>query len=82
MTKRVLARVQLAREASALEAAGADWQAKHVAAILGLSESTVYDTPWLRRIKRRAGNRGARWMPKEVRTAQAIASGHESRRAG
>lgn len=75
MTRRTIKRVQLAREASALEAAGADWSAKHLAAILGIAESTVYDTAWLKRIKRRSGNRGARWIPKEVRNAQAIASG-------
>lgn len=82
MTKRTIDRIAIAAEATALEAAGADWNAKHLAAVLGCAVSTIYDTPWLRRIKRRTGVRGARWVPREVRNAQAIASSHPSARVG
>lgn len=67
-------RTRLAAEAAALEAAGADWRIDHVAAVLGCARSTAYDTPWLKRIARKVGKRGVRFIPAEVRRAQAIAS--------
>ena len=69
-------RAAVAEEAARLEAAGADWKTQHVMAVLGMARSTVYNTPWLMRISRRVGKRGRRWTPREVRNAQAIASGH------
>lgn len=76
MADATIDRAAIAEEAARLEAAGADWKVKHVTAVLGCARSTVYDTPWLMRISRRVGKNGRRWNPKEVRNAQAIASGH------
>jgi predicted DNA-binding transcriptional regulator AlpA len=73
-------RLQVAAEATRLEAAGADWEAKHVAAVLGCARATVYDTYWLKRISRRVGGRGRRWTPSEVRAAQAIESTRRGQR--
>jgi hypothetical protein len=67
-------RTSIAEEAKKLEAAGADWHAKHVAAVLGCAVKTVYDTPWLKRVARKVGRRGVRFTPAEVRRAQSIAS--------
>ncbi len=67
-------RIAIAEEAQRLEAAGADWRAHHVAAVLDCAISTIYVTPWLMRISRRVGKRGRRWTPAEVRRAQLIAS--------
>ncbi len=69
-------RAAIAEDAARLESAGADWEASHVGAVLGMARSTIYNTPWLMRISRRVGKRGRRWNPREVRNAQAIASGH------
>lgn len=77
----ILSRVNLAQrtsiveEALRLEAAGADWKAKHVRAVMGCAISTIYDTPWMMRASRRVGRRGRCWNPRELRAAQAIASG-------
>ncbi len=67
-------RLKILEEATALEAAGGDWNMRHVAAVLNCSRPTIYNTYWLMRISRRVGKRGRRWTPREVRAAQAIAS--------
>lgn len=35
-------RLRIAREATALEAAGADWEMRHVMAVLGMGRTTAY----------------------------------------
>lgn len=77
MSDDTIDRVALLEGAMAIEAAGGDWTVSELAAVLGCSRRTVYETPWLMRISRRVGKRGRRWNPKEVRTAQAIASGRD-----
>lgn len=62
-------RLRLAKEAGLLEDAGSLWHAKHVAAVLGCSVKTVYDTPWLRQCMRRVRSL-RRWHPRELREAQ------------
>lgn len=74
MTKRD--RLTVLEEAAKLEQLGGDWEAKHLVAVLGCAERSVYNTPWLRRIRRRVGTRGWRWTPREVRTQQALVSGN------
>lgn len=77
-------RLTVLTEATAIERAGGDWEAKHLVAVLGCAERTVYNTPWLRRIRRRIGTRGWRWNPAEVRTQQSLVSRNapNARRAG
>ncbi len=73
-------RTQLAEEAARLEAAGADWNVKHVAAVLGCSRSTIYDTYWLIKIAHRVGRTQLRWNPRELRAAQAAETAARDRR--
>jgi predicted DNA-binding transcriptional regulator AlpA len=73
-------RIAIAEEAARLEAAGADWEVKHVAAVLGCSRSTIYDTYWLTKIARRVGRSRVRWNPREVREAQRAESEKRDRR--
>lgn len=73
-------RTRLAEEAARLEAAGADWSVKHVAAVLGCARSTIYDTFWLMKISRRVGRTRLRWNPRELRAAQAKESQTRDRR--
>ncbi|HWH50199.1 MAG TPA: hypothetical protein VN651_01550 [Gemmatimonadaceae bacterium] len=75
-------RVRIATEATALEAAGADWSLRHVVAVFGCATSTIYSTPWMMSASRIVGKSGRRWNPKELRNAQAIASGHVEARTG
>lgn len=66
-------RIALAEEATRLEAAGADWESKHVAAVLGCGRSTIYDTRWLMQCSRRVGVK-RHWIPRELRAAQLLES--------
>jgi hypothetical protein len=66
------ARLELLKDATAIEAAGGQWTALHVGAILGLARKTVYDTAWLRRIAKPAGNGTWRWDPAQVRRQQDV----------
>lgn len=71
-------------EAIALEQKGGRWEARHVAAALGISRATVYRTPWLLAIRRKSGaQRGAavRWEPREVRVREALRQGHDPQTA-
>lgn len=70
-------RIAIAEEAGRLEAAGLDWEAKHVAALLGCSRSAVYDTGWLRACSHLIGHGKRRWTPAEFRAAR---SSEQSRR--
>lgn len=67
MTAKTIGRIALAQEAAAIEAAGGEWKVQHVMAVLDCARSTVYDTPWLRRIAKRVGKRSLRFVPAEVR---------------
>lgn len=85
MTEQLQYRIRVLEEAQAIERAGGEWDARHVAAVLGCSRSTVYDTPWLLQISVRAGGRGRRWRPKDIRERQTHAAryaGKSLRRAG
>jgi hypothetical protein len=66
-------------EALALEAKGLEWRLWHVAAFLDVARSTVYATPWLMAIAKRAGTRGLRWNPADVRNRGALPVAQKSR---
>jgi hypothetical protein len=66
-------RLAVLDEALALETKGLEWRLWHVAAFLDVARSTVYATPWLMAIAKRAGTRGLRWEPAEVRNRGPIA---------
>jgi hypothetical protein len=68
-------------EALALETKGLEWRLWHVAAFLDVARSTVYATPWLMAIAKRAGARGLRWNPAEVRNRGALPTALKSRSA-
>lgn len=67
-------RVEILKDAAAIEAAGGQWNAHHVAALLGIARKTVYDIAWLRRIAKPSGNGRHSWIPAEVRRQQEIES--------
>lgn len=69
-----MANLEVLREALAIESAGGDWKMKHVQAVLNCARSTVYQTPYLTKLRKRVGKRGVRWTPREVRSYQALVS--------
>lgn len=72
-------RVAVLKQAAEIEAAGGQWESQHVAALLGLARKTIYDTAWLNRIKKPAGNGTWRWIPAEVRRQQEIEAGRRQK---
>jgi hypothetical protein len=81
LDEKTIDRIKLIEQATAIEAAGGDWNVRHVMAVLDCARSTVYETPFLVKIRRRVGRRSVRWNPKEVRAYQVIASGRDPLRA-
>lgn len=73
-------RLELLKDAAALEAAGGQWSALHVAAVLGMARKTVYDTPWLRKIALPLGNGRHSWDPATVRKQQQVEAARRSTR--
>jgi hypothetical protein len=74
------ARLELLAEATAIEQAGGQWNALHVAAVLGMARKTVYDTPWLRKIALPLGNGRHSWDPATVRKQQQVEASRRSTR--
>jgi hypothetical protein len=75
-----LTRLELLAEATAIEAAGGQWNALHVGAVLGMARKTVYDTPWLRKIALPRGNGRHSWDPATVRKQQQAEAARRSTR--
>lgn len=73
-------RLALLREATDIENAGGQWESQHVAAVIGMARKSVYDTPWLRKIAKPAGNGRMRWIPAEVRQQQQVEAARRSTR--
>lgn len=74
------ARLEILKDATAIEAAGGQWNALHVGAVLGMARKSVYDTPWLRRIALPLGNGRFSWDPATVRKQQQVEAARRSTR--
>lgn len=70
--QRLTERLRLLEEARAIEQAGGDWRVKHVAAVLDVAPSTVYQIVFLRqRMIKVAGGR-TKVRPADVRLYESI----------
>jgi hypothetical protein len=79
MTKATIARVDLIREATALEKAGGEWKLRHVLAVLDCHKATLYRNRWLMsRAIRQPG--GVAFKPADIRLYQANNTGVARRR--
>jgi hypothetical protein len=79
MTRATIARVDLIREATALEKAGGEWKLRHVLAVLDCHKATLYRNRWLMaRAIRQPG--GVAFKPTDIRLYQANNTGDARRR--